>query len=285
MAKKKFFVVIFFSLLSFFTLSFFFKLQAIYYSGGQTKGAFAKTILDTFNSLQSPAFTPSPIPPSPTPTPLIPKKSSYAIAVIGDSMVDTMGERLEYLEGALKEKYPKTEFRLYNYGMGAQNVEEGLARINVEFDHLDRHYPPLPRVAPDILIIGSYAYNPFTPHDRDRHWAALKKFAEEGRGITPNVYILAEVAPLRTGFGKGPNGVNWSENTAYEHSGRILELLENAVTLGKVMKVPVINAFDASLNKSTEEGNKKYVNSSDGIHPSVDGHKFTADRIVKTLQL
>ena len=67
----------------------------------------------------TPALTPSPIPLStPILTPIILKKTSYSIAIFGDSMVDTMGEKLEYLQETLGKKYPQTKFDLYNYGVG-----------------------------------------------------------------------------------------------------------------------------------------------------------------------
>jgi len=50
-------------------------------------------------------LSPTPYPLIPTPYPLNPAKSLYTIAIIGDSMVDTMGEVLEYLDSALKKKY------------------------------------------------------------------------------------------------------------------------------------------------------------------------------------
>lgn len=218
--------------------------------------------------------------PIPTNTPVsAAKKRDYKIAIIGDSMVDTMGERLEYLEHALKRRYPGVNFTLYNFGKGAENVEMGLTRLGSELHYQDRNYPALTQVAPDILIVGSFAYNPFTPYVRDRHWVGLTKMIEEAKKISPSVYLLAEIAPLRAEFGRGPNGVNWDNDTAYIHSGRIIEQLENAVGLAKTLGVPLIDAFRPS------GGSKNYVNPSDGIHPSVSGHEFTAELIAKTLRL
>ena len=226
--------------------------------------------------------------PTPTITPVLSKttsKKSYTIAVFGDSMVDTMGELLEYLEHSLKRTYPLTNFGLFNYGVGAQNVELGLNRFGNELHYQTRNYPPLPTLKPDIIIVGSFAYNPFTPHDRDKHWLTLTKLVEEARRVTPNVYILAEIAPLRGDFGKGPNGVNWETDTVYQHSGRIIEQLQNAVGIGKTLNVPVIDAFGKTFNPATKEGVRKYVNSADGIHPSIEGHEFTADLITGTIVL
>lgn len=207
------------------------------------------------------------------------KKASYSIAIYGDSMVDTMGERCEYLEHALKKYYPDVNFTLYNFGKGSENVEMGLSRWNNKLDYQDRHYSSLPEVKPDIIIVGSFAYNPFSPYERDRHWVGLTKMIEAAKTITPNVYVLAEINPLRKDFGKGPNGVNWEESTAFEHSGRIVEQLENAVSLAGNLGVGLIDVFHASIGKSGLN------NAGDGIHASITGHEFTADIIAKTISL
>lgn len=232
-----------------------------------------------------PTSTPSPTPqPTATPTPK-PIKTSYKIAIIGDSMIDTMGEVLEYLEHSLKKKYPDINFALYNYGQGSVNVAEGLDRFGKEFSYSSRSFLAVNLLQPDIMIIGSYAYNPFTPHDRDRHWITLTKLVEEAERTSAKVYMLAEIAPLRYDFGKGPNGVNWDRDTVYKHSGYIIEQLENAVALSKILNVPLINVYGKSLVPGKKEGKREYVNYSDGIHPSVEGHQLTADTIAETIKL
>lgn len=215
----------------------------------------------------------------------VPKKLTYKIAILGDSMVDTMGERLEYLEHNLKAKYPDTEFLLYNYGIGARNVVEALGQIYNEFNNRDRHFPPLAVLQPDILIVGSFAYNPFFPHDRNKHWLGLAALIQEAKKVAPKVYILAEIAPLKRDFGKGPNGVNWDNDTVYIHATHIIEQLENAVGLSKSLGVPLIDVFAVSQTNEEKEGSWRYVNPSDGIHPSVAGHELTAEIISKTISL
>lgn len=226
------------------------------------------------------SYIPSPTQiPQPSPLP----KTTCSIAVIGDSMVDTMGERLEYLEHALKKAYPTTEFNLYNYGKGSENVIEGLARIDAAFTYKDRSYPALPVVKPDLIIVGSYAYNPLTPYDRDMHWLKLAELIKKCETITPHVYILTEIAPLREDFGRGPQGINWEESVRVAHSKKITEQLENAIGLSSSLKVPLINTYQASITDEQNTVKREYVNAGDGIHPSVEGHMLTADEIVKTV--
>lgn len=227
-------------------------------------------------STLTPTFTP-------TPTPFVLKKSSYSLAIFGDSMVDTMGEKLEYLLETLLKKYPKTKFDLYNYGIGGQNVEQGLARFERSFVNRERNFPPIPALSPDVLIIGSFAYNPFPTHDRNKHYSLLRELIAKAKNTSSNIYLLAEIAPLKTGFGKGKNGVNMPENVALEHAGHIIEQLDDVINLSKEVNVPIINVYYESRNEESY-GNPYFVNIDDGIHPSVAGHYFTAESIVENVK-
>lgn len=222
---------------------------------------------------------------TPSPTPIIlPKKSVYSIAIFGDSMVDTMGENLEYLEKVLTNKYPQTKFNLYNYGIGGQNVEQGLARFESSYVNRERHFPPLPALNPDILIIGSFAYNPFPTHDRNRHYALLKELLAKAKILSTRIYLLAEIAPLKIGFGKGKNGVNMPEEAANEQAIHIIEQLDDVINLSVSENIPLINVYYLSRIDGTF-GDPYYVNPDDGIHPSVPGHIFTAELIVQKIKL
>jgi len=223
---------------------------------------------------------------TPTLTPtafIVLQKSSYSIAVFGDSMVDTMGEKLEYLQETLAKKYPKTQFNLYNYGIGGQNVEQGLGRFESSFVNRERQYPPLPALLPDVLIIGSFAYNPFSTHDKNKHYALLRELITKAKNISSNVYLMAEIAPLKTGFGKGKNGINMPDNVALEHASHIIEQLDNVINLSNAENIPIINVYYESRADGSF-GNPYLVNKDDGIHPSVAGHYFTAESIVEIVK-
>ena len=241
-------------------------------------------IITPISDLQTPTPTLTPIP-TPTSVPqIVLKKPSYTIAIFGDSMVDTMGEKLEYLQKTLANKYPQTKFILYNYGIGGQNVEQGLARFESSFVNRQRQYPPLPALLPDVLIIGSFAYNPFSTHDRNKHYALLRDLVTKAKNVSSNTYLLAEIAPLKTGFGKGKNGVNMPDNVALEHAGHIIEQLDDVINLSKSENIPLINVYYESRENGSF-GNPYFVNSDDGIHPSIAGHIFTAESIVEHIKL
>lgn len=212
------------------------------------------------------------------------KKTSYSIAIFGDSMVDTMGEKLEHLQKVIADKYPKTKFTLYNYGIGGENVEQGLARFDSPFTNKERQFPPLKVLSPDILIIGSFAYNPFSTHDVNKHYMLLKDLITRAKNVSSHVYLLAEIAPLKTGFGQGKNGVNMSEKAASEHVVRIIEQLDNAISLSISENVSLINVYHLSRVDGLF-GDPYYVSPDDGIHPSFAGHVFTAELIAQKIKL
>jgi len=214
------------------------------------------------------------------------KEGGYTVAFYGDSIIDTLGESFPYLDEGLQKKYPNATFSLYNYGMGAQNVEEGLRRFDESFTYRGRSYPALYKLEPDVIILGSFSYNPFDPHDRDKHWLTFAKLIEQARKTGAQVYVLAEIAPRRYEFGNGPQGVNWEPAVAYEHSGRVIQQIENALGLSKNFNVRLIDAYSDSLaSKNRNEGKAEYASTIDGIHPSKQGREFMMDKIVEDIKL
>ncbi|OGD97374.1 hypothetical protein A3A49_00990 [Candidatus Curtissbacteria bacterium RIFCSPLOWO2_01_FULL_38_11b] len=240
-------------------------------------------IVSTSNSNQSQSQPQPAISPSPTPSPKL-SKTTYTIALYGDSMIDTMGENLDYLSKSLGALYPKTTFKFYNYGIGSQNIEQGLARWDKEFQYQNRHYDPIDQIKPDVIVLGSFAYNPFPAHDKNRHYIKLKELVSKAKLYTANVYLLAEIAPLNNGFGRGPGGINWPEDLAAKQTNNIVEQLENPITVSKSDNVTLINAYKESLMIG-KFGNPVYISSNDGIHPSVEGHVLMANLIAKTIKL
>ena len=278
MLRKAIIVFVFIDVLAFVGLS------ALFVSKYKTnvesvKGAQAPTPTLTL----APTITPTPtITPAPTRVPL--SKQTYTIAIFGDSMVDTMGENLEYLDRALKVKYPGTHFKLYNYGIGSQNIEQGLARFNQPFLYKTRNYPAITEINADIIVLGSFAYNPLFPHDRNKHYLLLGNLVQETKKTSAKVYLLAEIAPIGEGFGQGPHGPNMARDAAYDQANRIIEQLENTFGVAKNQGIPLINVF-SETQVNGKYGSKFDTNPDDGIHPSVAGHQLIASKIVSTIVL
>jgi len=220
---------------------------------------------------------------SSSPTPSI-KKHRVTIALFGDSMIDTMGDDLEILHQVLQEQYSEYSFSLYNYGIGAQNVSDGRNRFESPYVYKERNFPPIPELAPDVLIIGTFSYNPLNPHDPQKHKEELKTLLSQAKNVTPLVYLLVEIAPLSWEFGKGERGINWPDDASEEHANKIRDQLRGSLALGNELNITVIDTFTPS-QVTDSEGNPQYVSPDDGIHPSYEGHVFTARKISSILEL
>jgi lysophospholipase L1-like esterase len=199
-------------------------------------------------------------------------------------MVDTMGENLDYLDKEMMARYPKTKFKFYNYGIGSQNVLEANKRFDLPFTYKTRNYPRINEIKADIIIISSFAYNPLSPYDKSAHIEALKDLIQKSKNTGAKIYLLAEIAPLKEGFGKGVGGVNWDEVKTTEHVSYIIQNLDATVSLAAQTNTPLINAYKASQTNG-KYGNKLYVASHDGIHPSIEGEIFMASLIAETIKL
>ena len=204
------------------------------------------------------------------------------IAIYGDSMVDTMGTNLPYFKKALAQYYPQTSFTLLNYGIGAQNIEQGLTRFSQPYNYKDRNYSAPINSEAEIIIIESFAYNPMGEAGLDQQWLALSQMVDQARANGAKVMLLATIAPTKSQFGQGPGGIDWPPQDAGEHAGLIGRYLENAVNLGRSLNLPVIDAYHASL-LANGEGNLNYISSHDHIHPSVSGHQFIANLVAQKI--
>lgn len=247
---------------------------------GETRTAVVVSPVPTVTPLPSPSLEPRPkVSPRPSPN-----KSSYIISAFGDSMVDTMGENLDYLDKSMMARYPTTRFKFYNYGVGSQNVIEASSRFSKPLVYKDRNYPAIDKINADIIVVSSFAYNPLSPYDKNAYLDGLKEVIKKAKSTGAKVYLFTEIAPLREGFGKGVGGVNWSESQTKTHVGYIFQNLDSAVNLAGEMKIPLINAYKESQTDG-KYGNKIYIGTHDGIHPSIEGEIFMADVIAETLKL
>jgi len=204
------------------------------------------------------------------------------IALFGDSMIDTMETDAPYLKKALKSSYPNIDFNLLNYGIGAQSVTKGLDRLNENINYKDRQYQAIFNSNADIFIIESFAYNPLD--NSEEYETNMRSLLNQFVGLGKPVYFLATIAPLKVNFGKGPGGVNWDSDTAWTHATKIDSYLEKGISIARSLNIPVIDCYHPTL-QTNGEGITIYVNKHDGIHPSVSGHQFIADKIAHMISI
>ncbi len=236
-------------------------------------------VLGESTSRVEPTITPT-IPP---PLPQSNNKNSYTIAVLGDSMVQTLGEEMWHLKTALKQYYPLAKFNLLNYGDPATDAEFGLFRLTNDFDQMGIRYPSLLSQHPDIIVIESFAYNPWgdQQNDIDRHWLTIAKMINAIKAVSPQTKIVltATIAPNANVFGDGV--LNWDADGKLTKTNTIKKYLENIINFATSEGYPLADTYHASLG-SDGNGLLQYM-SGDHLHPSGPGGRLFSQKIADTI--
>jgi lysophospholipase L1-like esterase len=224
--------------------------------------------------------------PQPTPSSYHARKNSFTIAVIGDSMVDTLGPDVPHLKNKLTRLYPGVSFKILNYGVGATNIDYGITRLTNEYDYLGVHKPSLVSQKPDVVVVESFGYNPY-PFDEgamDKHWLAMAEAVSVIRANLPDakIVIAATIAPNWDVFGDGAPGVSFSPQAKREHVAVVKRYLENAVRFAQSQGLPLANAYHPSLQA---DGNGKigYINGGDHIHYSDAGRELFGRKVADAI--
>lgn len=255
-------------------------------SFGQIVAVVPQVLGDTTSA---PLAKPDPAPqdtPTPTPTIVYTKKQSYTIAFLGDSMIDTMGPGLPAVNNKLSVTYPSTHFTLLNYGVGGTNIDYGIERITRGYTYLGNSIPALVAAHPDVVVLESFAYNPFpVANGIDRHWLALARAVDTIRQNLPGakIIIAATIAPNSTAFGDGAPGLSFSPQDKIDRTTTIKQYLDSTVKFAASQHLPLADAYHVSLN-ANGDGVLSYINGGDHIHYSDAGRALFAKIVVNALQ-
>jgi lysophospholipase L1-like esterase len=200
--------------------------------------------------------------------------NKLSLVVIGDSMIQTMGENLPSLDLALNKYYPNVNFKLLNFGIGATDIESGLNRL-----------PEILAQNPDIIVIESFAYNHWNNNQSDlnRHRQALTKIVEtisnQGRA---KIVLAAAIAPDQNTICDGIEGMNLTPDQKREKARTIKAYLQNLVNFAQSQNYPLADAYHSSLDKN-DNGQPMYINTGDHLHPSEAGHALLSEKIAEVI--
>lgn len=245
-------------------------------------------------SIEAPTPSPSPsLTPTPTtkpivakPTPVSAKKGTVTIALLGDSMVDTLGPDAPHLKDMLKAAYPNMQVVVKNYGVGATNIEYGITRITNGYTYLGNSIPSLASSKPDIVVLESFGYNPFSFDEGaiDKHWTSLATAVDTLRNTIPGVKVIiaATIAPNATVFGDGAPGLSFDQTAKNQKVNTIKKYLENAVRFARSQHLPLADAYHASLDGSGN-GKLTYINPGDHIHYSDAGRVLFGRKVADAI--
>ena len=236
----------------------------------------------------TPTNTPTPTPqPTHTPAPSVRvRKNAFTIALLGDSMIDTLGAGIPDLNTTLSSKFPGVNFTLLNYGVGGTNIEYGIQRIANSYEYLGKQIPSLISQHPDIVVVESFGYNPLPDPNNglNQHWLDLAKVVDSLRANLPGVKIViaATIAPNAKVFGDGAAGIAFSEQDKWQRVDVIKHYLESTVQFAQSQHLPVADAYLPSLG-SDGNGNLTYINAGDHIHTSPAGRTFFASVVAQAI--
>ena len=197
------------------------------------------------------------------------------IAVLGDSMIQTLGEGLPALKNSLHQYFPNHVFNLQNFGQGSQTIEYGLNTL----------LPEIISQKPDIIVVESFAYNNFgnTENGINRHWLALGAITTKIKTQLPNtkVVIAATIAPNSVVFGNGIKDIHFTALEKLEKASTTKLYLQNTINFATSQGFPLADAYHLSLFGN--EGSNDFINSGDNLHPSTLGATLFSDLIADTI--
>lgn len=207
------------------------------------------------------------------------------IAVLGDSMIDTLGLDIPQLQTAISKYFPQKKVKILNYGVGASNIEYALYRLTNNYEYLGKKYDSLISQNPDIIIIESFAYNNFgnSQSGIDKQWLNLGSITTIIKSKLPQTKIIlaATIAPNSITFGNGIVNTNFTALDKIEQTNTIKLYLQNLINFATSKKYPLADAYHLSLINN--EGNPDFINTTDYLHPSTLGGEFFCDTIAKTI--
>lgn len=208
------------------------------------------------------------------------------IALLGDSMIDTLGPNVTTLNQSLARQYPSRSFNLLNYGVGSRDIEYGLYRLTNGYEYQGKHIDSLVSANPDIVVIESFAYNNFgnTQPGIDRHWLALGAITTTIKHRLPKakIIIAATIAPNSIVYGNGIKDLHLTSLEKIEKANTTKLYLQNAINYATSQGYPLANAYQASI--SGNDGQRQYISSTDNLHPSAIGAALFSDTIVKAVE-
>lgn len=214
-----------------------------------------------------------------------PKKTYFTIALLGDSMIDTLGKDLPHLHKLLSAAYPEYTFNLLNYGQGSTDLDSGLYRLTNTTRYLDQDFPPLLSQKPDIVVVESFAYNHWTGefYDLDRQWITIAKIIDTIKLKSPDskIILAASIAPNTKTFGDGK--LNWPAQLKWNSATITKGYLQNIVNFATSEHYPIADAYHPSMQPDGD-GDEKYINQGDHIHPSDAGAQLFSEKIVEAIK-
>lgn len=262
---KKIGIFIFFFLLTFISACLFYNFnknaEPIQIKSGQITVNFPEA---------SPVASPLPSPsPSPTPKPVAVRTKSLTLALLGDSMFQTMGEAAP-LKNILEEDLPEYNVKILNFGIGSTSIETAPGRVS-----------GVVAQNPDIVALDSFGYN-HSAITLDQEWQILAQVVDDFKAKNIKVILVANIAPNGNIYAKGVEGLNWTDSQRHDEAEKTKAFIKNIINFAGSTKLPLADAYSESLGPDGE-GKTMYIESTSNIHPTPEGHLLVYQKIAQAV--
>jgi len=227
---------------------------------------------------------PTPFDPFPYNPPEIPHSQSYRTLLVGDSMVAAFGLNAEPLRQVLLSYYPDNEFVNYNYGFPSTNILSLPDRLSKETVSLGQTYQSILSQGFDLIIIESFAYNPLSEmslldglekQNEILETVVLKLIKKRPETV---IAFMTPIAPSKSTFAKNVFDLSDAERLLWVEER--VSFIKNHIKFAKDNNIPLIDVYEKSLTENGD-GDTKYINSDDNIHPSNEGIDLMAKTIAQ----
>lgn len=219
-------------------------------------------------------------------SPQLQKKDSYTLIIIGDSMVDVMGENFDSLRDSLKAHYPNTTFGIFNYGFGSTTLESLMDRLTTVTENEGNKYSPVLSRQFDIIIIESFGHNPLIKNGLESGLIQQEKILSEAVNRISNEHqnsLIIFLATIGANSEKYADGIKSMKNNNSTEMAEIRNtFIENHIKFAEEHNIPIIDVYNNTLNESGTTA-EKYIDPDSWIHPSDTGIDYISQTIADYL--
>lgn len=230
--------------------------------------------------------------PSPSPfvfrtytAPKIEKKNTYTIFMIGDSMTFALGPHGGTFYQFINDLYKKDNIGILidNYAKGSTNILSVNDELTKKTIYWDSTFEPLLSRDFDLILVESFGYNPLSTLGLEagikRQNEALDDLMKTLITSHPKsaIVYVATIAPNKETYAKKVL-LNLTTEDRVKQSEERIAYIENHISYAKSHNIPLVNIYEKSLN-AQRDGELKYINPDDYIHPSFEGVDFIGHEI------
>ena len=207
--------------------------------------------------------------------------------MIGDSMTAALGPHGGGLSEDLNSLYKKTQQDLQGVIIDNYSKSSNILAVSDELTQKttisEYTFGPLLSQDFDLILVESFGYNPLSEFGIEegikRQNLALDELMKTLITTHPGsaIVFVATISPNIENFAKKTQPNNSAEERATQAEERIA-YIKNHIEYAKNHNIPLINIYEKSLS-AKGDGNMKYINTNDDIHPSFEGVTFIGHEI------